>query len=178
MTFQLPREDDPGYASDKAIIAMQHAGASLPGLQRLRLVDSPIQPRDMGALAAALAAFSVSLQHLGIDTWLVHASHLRDSDGAIEASNTRRCQRHVFGAISHMQQLATLSIRDWMVLTGDGFHEAPALRRLPKLGRIRVGRFPCSQCLECQQGGCGHFPRGLPFEQIAEEQVLEIAATF
>lgn len=177
MTFQMPREDDPGYASEKSIIALQHAAACLPGLRRLALVDSPVQPRDMASLAAALAALPESLQHLGIDTWLTHASQLRDVDVTANAANTRCCQRLVFGAISHMRRLTTLSVRDWMVLTGDSFQEAPALRRLPQLRRILVACFPCDQCDESPQDGCRHFPRGLPFEQVAEEQHLEVAAT-
>ena len=171
LLVDLAREDDTGYASDKAIIALHHAATSLPLLQRLTLVDTPVHPKDIGLLGSALMAFAVSLTHLSMDTWISHRPNFQTSTGSdgvqLQKVNTETTQKILFSAISRLLKLQTLSIRNWVCLVGDEFQEAGSLQKLAHLEQVFVHPFPCVEgsCVlrDEDEEFCRHFPPGPPF---------------
>lgn len=168
--------DNSAYVCPEAISALHQAAPALPNLKELTLWDSPVLgfKRDVDELVSMLAAFSPSLTRLGVDVWPAITQFGSTFTVYNTVAEIQRRQAQVFGVISRMKRLQTLSIRDWDVLTDkceqtliNGVCPWQPLRKLPQLAEVRVGGFPCTS-EACKHGPpsartCINHPGCLPF---------------
>lgn len=151
---------------------LEHTALALPNLKSLTLHKSPALLEDLGAYAAAIAAFRATLTHLGIDTWIREFADSADTASALlrprqtqpSRPRTEHCMLSSF--ISGMKVLKSVSMRDWGCLKPKSRRPwLRALRKLRDLEEIRVSPFPCTLSPTCgkQGGACEVHPRDLPF---------------
>lgn len=135
------------------------ASVTLRNLKVLKIVDSPIRSKCVGALCFALVGFAHTLAELEMGIW----NDANTSNTAAPFSKEPRCQ--ILNAISRMRHLRQLRVHDWNALAGDDCDGGAVLHELQELEHIEVGSYPCSVC-NVMDMACQHFDADLPFKVI------------
>lgn len=157
-------------ASTASLVTLQHASCVLTGLRVLHLMDSPVHSFGIEELSAALTGFAPSLVELSMDCSWFHNGMFTTS--ILDARRTARMQ--VLMSIARMQQLETLSIKEWRELVSTECDGGKVLRALLHLKAIYVKDFPGSEEPQMSTKGA-YFDHKLPFQALPESNVGEPA---